>query len=600
LLLQELEASGEIDLLRFYGRRARRLLPAALLMILVTLAVSMFVFAPAEMLRYAGTAAATSLYASNFAFLRQATNYFSPTTILNPFLHTWSLAVEEQFYLVWPALLLLTARGKVRSRVVAVALAAMTLASFALCVWLTRYDEPWAFYLSPARAWEFGIGALVSLAGVTRWAIRSKAIPVLGWMAAAALLLSFGVIHERDSFPGYLALLPVAATAGLLVSGAAGDDSGPARILRTAPFQWIGRRSYSIYLWHWPILVLAAAFYPSLSTAGRLGCAVLAVIVAAASYRWLEAPIRNSPWLAMRRARSLGLAFCSTALGVAGALGVWIVAGHFAKQPEQMAITRATRERPLARRRNCLISEKATEVKTCSFGAQSSSFTIVLIGDSHADQWSTPIRAIAGNNGWRMLTYLKSNCSVADIPVYNQRLHRISSECAAWRSSAMKAIVRLRPQLVIIGEFSNRYSRQSSASVANAESLALWSAGMKRSFSRLQQGGGTIAMLRDTPTPQRDLGICLTRARWRGIPENCDIPRSVALDPALTMAESQLAASMPGVHLIDLTDRICGPTTCPALRDGMVVYRDATHIANQFASSLLDPLQAALLQSVSR
>lgn len=201
LLLRELENSGEIDLLRFYGRRSRRLLPAALLMTLVTLACGYFVFSPGEQLVFAKTAVATSLYSSNVWFLRQALDYFAPQAALNPFLHTWSLAVEEQFYLVWPAVLLLTSRRGLRPPLLIGAIAGLSLASFGLCLWLTRVNQPWAFYASPARAWEFGIGGLAALREVTKWARRSKVAVILGWIGAGALLLSFAVISESSSFP---------------------------------------------------------------------------------------------------------------------------------------------------------------------------------------------------------------------------------------------------------------------------------------------------------------------------------------------------------------------------------------------------------------
>ncbi len=597
LLVRELEESGDVDLMRFYGRRARRLLPAVLLMTIATLAAVSFVFPPHEQLRFAKAAGATSLYASNGLFLWQSLNYFAPLSASNPFLHTWSLAVEEQFYLVWPALLLLTCRRIVRPVRLAVTIAGVTLLSFAVCVWLTRIDQPWAFYASPARAWEFGIGGLAVLPWVTQWASRSKVLPVLGWIAAGALLLLFGLIREASSFPGYIVLLPVAATACLLVCGAAHSERGPARILRTAPFQWIGRRSYSIYLWHWPILALAVAIYPSLSAAQRLTCAVLTLICAALSYQWLEDPIRSNPWLAMRANRSVGLGICLTAIGAAAALGAALLAKYYTASPGQRAIASAARPRSLASQKGCLVEAKVAEPVACVFGEPSSSFTIVLFGDSHAGQWSGPLDSIATAEHWRVVTYLKTGCAAANVPVYDPRLHRVSDECADWRANAISAIVRLRPNLIVVSEFSSRYFRGGPSNPgANSARDARWAARMKRSLNDLRGAGSEIVLLRDTPTPQRDMESCLQNAEWRGLSkQTCDLHRASAVDPALTLAESQLADSIPGVRFIDLTSQFCDDTTCPAWRNGMMVYRDASHMTNGYAVSLAEPLRAALL-----
>jgi peptidoglycan/LPS O-acetylase OafA/YrhL len=602
LLIQELEHNGRIDLLRFYGRRARRLLPAVLLMTLVTLAAIPLILGPSDQLRYAASAAATSLYASNFLFLQQTVNYFNPTNASNPFLHTWSLGVEEQFYLVWPALLLLACRRRFRPLRLAVVLGSVTMLSFALCLWLTRLHQPWAFYASPSRAWEFGAGGLAALPWMTRWTQRFKAVALLGWVAAGGLILSFGLITEASDIPGFIVLLPVAATVCMLLSGAAQSEQGPARILRTAPFQWFGRRSYSLYLWHWPIIALAGALYPSLGVRSRLVCAAMTLICAAASYQWLEDPVRRNPWLGMRAIRSIALGAGLTVIGAAAAIGVVILARHFASSPGQRAIIRATRQMTVVGNHDCFVGFAESEPRTCVFGVLDSAFTMVLFGDSHAGQWSTPFASIADTEKWRMATYLKGGCSVADIPVYEPRLHRMSDECPAWRAKAIDAIVRLRPNIVVVSEFSGSYIDGPRASFhGHSVSMANWAAGMMRSLSKLRAAGSSIVLLRDTPVPQWDMRSCLENAEWRGAPrQTCDMPRSRAIDPALTAAERQLAAAIPGIRLVDLTKYFCSQTTCPAWRNGLVVYRDDSHVTNGFAVSLTEPVQCALVATLGR
>jgi peptidoglycan/LPS O-acetylase OafA/YrhL len=597
ILVSELENSGRIDLPRFYGRRARRLLPALLLVTVVTLVFGAVILSPPEQISAARAALASSLYVSNFWFLSQWFDYFAPENAHNPFLHTWSLSVEEQFYLFWPALLLLAGRSKPNSRTLAITIIITTAISFVICLWLTNARQAWAFYASPTRAWEFGLGALASLTPVTCWARSSKAAPVIGWVGLALVLLSFVVINEDIPFPGLVALLPSAATACVLASGASGKLVGPVLLLRAAPFQWFGRLSYSIYLWHWPIIVYASIADPSLSAWGRLGCIALTLACAAASYHVLERPIRLNVWLAERAIRSLGMGLSFSMIGAiaAGATGVlvdWLVASSLA----QRTISNVTLRLPAAGSRGCLVEFTHSRPVTCFFGPDTAPKTIVLFGDSHADEWSTPLAFLAGDEGWRVVTYLKASCSVADIPVYNIRLHRLSPECASWRSQALAEIVKLRPVAVVIYEFSSYYIRGPITDLgARAVDLTTWAAGLERSLRTLTAAGIRVIVVRDNPTPGRNMRECLSYAAWHKLPESrCATPRLVALSDAVTVAEHKVANAIPGVRFVDFTSEFCDQTICPAVRGGLIVYRDGHHLTTSYAMGLAEPLRAAL------
>lgn len=601
LLLAELETTGHVDLLRFYGRRARRLLPAALLMTLVTLACGALLLTPSEQLQAAKAAVCSSLYSSNFWFLRQTFDYFAPESGFNPFLHTWSLAVEEQFYLVWPALLLLSGRRKVHPLLLTSTIAAVTVASFALSLRQTDVRQPWAFYASPARAWEFGLGGLASLAPVSRWAERSRLAPKLGWVALAAMFASFIVIGEGSRFPGWVALLPVTATALVLVSGANRGGQGPARLLRTAPFQWFGQRSYSIYLWHWPIIVLAANIVSPIPVFSYLVCGALTIVLAALSFQLVESPIRRNSWLTMRAVRSVSFGSMLTLAGASAAVAAALFARQFNSQPTQRNILEVTGEASVSRKLGCLLGFTETRRAPCNIGVVSASKTVVLFGDSHADQWSTPLANIAKTEGWRVLTYLKSSCSVADIPVYNLRLHRYSPECMAWRSESIASIVALRPDLIIVGEFSRGYVHGPITGLGkHAVDATTWSDGLRKSLIKLRGAGSAVVVLRDTPSPGRDIRRCLERAAWkRASFAGCDTPRSAGLDAALAKAEEAAAASVPEVRFVDLTPQLCSNATCPAVVNGMIAYRDNNHMSTRFAETLAEPLRA-MLASVMR
>ncbi len=597
MLVSELEKSGRINLLRFYGRRARRLLPALLLVTVVTLVWGTVILSPPEQISAARAALASSLYVSNFWFLSQWFDYFAPENAHNPFLHTWTLSVEEQFYLFWPALLLLVGRSRPNPRTLAVTIILTTAISFIISLWLTSTRQAWAFYASPARAWEFGLGALASLTPVTRWACSSKAAPAIGWIGLALVLLSFIVINEEMPFPGLIALLPSAATACVLVSGASGKLMGPVLLLRTALFQWFGRLSYSIYLWHWPIIVYASIADPSLSVWGRLGCIALTLACASASYHFLEHPIRFNVWLAERAVRSVGMGVSFSMIGAiaAGATGIF-VNWSVASSPAQRTISDVTLRLPVAGSRGCLLEFIHTKPITCTFGSDAAPKTSVLFGDSHADEWSTPLAFLAGDEGWRVVTYLKASCSVADIPVYNIRLHRLSPECTSWRSQALAEIVKLRPAAVVILEFSSYYIRSPLTDLGErAVDLATWSAGLDRSLRTLTAAGIRVVLVRDNPTPGRNMRECLLYAVWHGLPESrCATPRLAALNDAVTVAEHKVVDAISGVRFADFTSEFCDQTICPAVRGGLIVYRDGHHLTTSYAMGLAEPLRSVV------
>ncbi len=594
MLVAEFDRAGHVDLENFYGKRARRLLPALLLVTIITLACATILLPPPEQMRAARAALASSLYLSNFWFLQQWFDYFAPENANNPFLHTWALSVEVQFYVLWSVLFFVAGRLKLQRSTLAIGIALISFASFIFCLWLTHTKQAWAFYASPTRVWEFGLGGLASFAPV-RWFRNSAS--AIGWCGLLLLLASFALIDGDTVFPGYAALMPAAATACVLMSGAAKSARSPASLLAAEPLQWIGRRSYSIYLWHWPMIVFASILFPSLSGWGRLVCAAFTLGFAALSYRLLEKPLRSNGWLAARTKRSLAMGVTLSAIGAVAAGGVVTFVYRLASSPAQKAISDSALLPSAASSRGCLVAFTDAKAVGCSFGVTSSSRTFVLLGDSHADEWSTPLATLAEREGWHMVTYLKSSCAVAKIPVYNIRLHRISSECASWRSQALDSIVRLGPDAVIIVEYSSGYIHgPQSDSGEHAVDLTTWSAGLEASLRQLRAAGIPVILVRDSPTPATNIRNCLSYADWRGVPESrCATPRSLAVSEAITDAERSVAEAIPGVRFVDFSSIFCDQTTCPAVRDGIIVYRDGDHLTTRYATHLAGPLKDLLL-----
>jgi peptidoglycan/LPS O-acetylase OafA/YrhL len=307
LLVRELQRTGTVSLMAFYARRARRLLPAAALCLLVTVAVSAVVLPPLLVPEVAGDGVAAALYASNIRFALEATDYLQAEGAPSPLLHYWSLGVEEQFYLFWPALLLLLTRGAGDlARRVGLIAAVVGVVSFALSLWLTTANQPWAFFSLPTRAWELGIGALLAV-GVTRLArLPTTVAAVAGWVGLAMVALSAVVIEPTTPFPGTAALLPTVGSGLVILSGISRPSTGPELVLGRRPLRFLGKISYSLYLWHWPVIVLpAAALESELPLAARIALALIAIPIAWMSQRWVEDPFRHGRFVGLMPRRNL-------------------------------------------------------------------------------------------------------------------------------------------------------------------------------------------------------------------------------------------------------------------------------------------------------
>lgn len=596
-LMQEIDCCGTVDLWRFYGRRARRLLPASLLVIAVTLAAGYFILAPSEQQLYAKGALFASSYVINLWLLRWSFDYFAADTANNPFLHFWSLSVEEQFYLLWPALLLLAARFRPGEKGMVLFLGVAAVVSFAASAWMTVVSQPWAFYFSPLRAWEFAVGGLVSFAVAERWASGFRFSPAMGWAGIGLIAATYLTVSETDPFPGFIALVPVSGTAMLLLSGARRSAAGPAALLSLPPFQWTGRLSYSLYLWHWPVIVYATILWPDLSLAGRLTCLLVTVALSYLSYRFVENPVRLNGWLSAGSARSLGLAALLTSLGVTLSYGASQIAAR-SVDPNQKLIAESAARSSSAREidTNCVASLEQTKPRSCSLGASQPRKTIVLFGDSHADHWSTPLAKVAEANNWRVVTYLKSSCSVAAVPTWNVRLMRAYSECDAWRKSAMKEIAELKPDTVIVAQFSYSYVENDvNGGLDHLVSRNVWAEGLRASLKALRDTNAEVVLLRDVPVHKSYLDRCVARSLWQGRKSSvCDTPRNEAIDERVSQAEQAATAGLAGVRYVDLTELFCNDVTCPAMIGGKLTFRDRHHIATPYAATLAGSMQRAI------
>ncbi|MDR7334603.1 acyltransferase family protein [Roseateles asaccharophilus] len=589
LLLRELETHGTIDLWAFFGRRVRRLLPASALALVVTLVGMRYLYAPHEQDELLSSMRAAALYAVNIWFASRPTDYFGGHTEANPLLHLWSLAVEEQFYLLWPLLLLavvrLTGRGARHATFWLVAVLGVT--SLVACVVVSLIKYKLAFFLTPFRIWEFAAGMAVMGSAHLVANLNKRWVTGLGLTALLALVLVSLTFDGRMRFPGGWAVIPVLAAVMLLVVVQRGRQSLVGRWLEARWLRWLGDCSYSVYLWHWPVLIVATQFFPKPDP--WLTVALLAVSIALGrlSYRLVEQPFLHGllqDWSA-RRIVLAGLALC-----IMVAVAAQLTRKFVHVTPEQGRFLKAAKW-TVVDSTECLTLAPALDQPACEFGSKQPRATVVLFGDSHASQWFVPLQHLAEKHGLRLVALTKAACPSVDVTVQVYTTLNEYRECTIWRERMLKRIEAMKPEVVVM---------------ANSSGYSIvpkhWQAGLDRTITRLQGMGVRIGYIRDTPFPGFDVPTCHARSAWRGWSLGQACTYLVADDEARLSPIAQveeIALKQRGATFINLAASMCSAAVCETARDGMVMFMDRNHLTEDFALSLAPQLESPLLQLVN-
>ncbi len=620
LLVDELERTGSISLRSFYARRARRLLPLAAL-VLIAVAVGMQFFTPPVFrptVRFDAISAA--FYYSNWQFALESVNYLTLGGAQNPVLHYWSLSVEEQFYLAWPLLLIAAARlrgrrawsSSVRMRL-AMVIAVVGGASFVYSIVETAAQPAIAYFETTTRVWEFAAGAGLALCVSHRAKARPLAATIAGALGLAAIVVAALTYGATTEFPGTAALLPVLGTCLVLAAGASAPGVGVGALLSTRPMTYIGKISYAWYLWHWPCLVFArtARWAPPDGRIGITGTAVavaISLVLAIVTHALVEVPARRASWFAVDRRRVLLLAGSATAaaviaLGVSGGPlslpgGVSLIGNADASTSVPAAATplEAQGSTAYSALHGCHVGYDATAPASgCVFGDATSKRTVVLIGDSHAAQWFPALERLATRERFRLIVWTKSGCPLAPgVHIFLPAIGRDYTECGAWTSSVLRSLAAMpRPSMVIVGRTSTylpQVLEPDGGHPSMAQASTLWGAGADAAVTRLRHIANRVILLRDTPHPAFDVPACIS---WDpSMSSSCDFSRGAPSDAAEYAAER--AAGVPRFVYSDPTPAVCSRTTCLAVANGVITYRDDNHLTAAYAAARWRQLAQAL------
>jgi peptidoglycan/LPS O-acetylase OafA/YrhL len=619
-LLRELDRTGTVSMSAFWARRARRILPPALV-VLLCCACATIAFVPLSYWQqFFSELRASTTYGQNWHLAAAAVDYLSQNDPPSPVQHFWSLSAEEQFYLVWPVLILLAVtvtrfrRVHVGRRSIAVVMAALTVVSLAYGIYTTTTDPAAAYFVTPTRAWEFGAGGLLALLPLWEGG-RNGLRSLVSWLGLLAIVVAALTYSDATPFPGVAAVLPVAGSLLVIAAGAPSGRWAPTRPLSIRPLQFLGDISYSIYLWHLPLLVLAPfVLGEALNDETRLTLVMLTILAAWLTKLAIEDPVRVGPLLAARKARwTFAAAASGTAVVMAVSLwGASYVQAQIHKDERRTAQTVASkpncfgaaardplhpcsnpalkkvvvptpveaRDRPNA---PCTIL-RGQPMTVCAFGVPKSQAkgTIALVGDSHASHWRAALAVVAREKSWHGVSITRSGCPFSR--TVKKLRNPLQGQCVRWNRQVPAWLAKHREvsTIFVVQDSGSRWVTPAGQNPWNAQV-----AGWARAWKTLPRSIKHIVVIRDTPKDRLSTVACVEKAiaSHADAGRRCAVPRSFAIDrDSEAVAAARLRS--PRVRTVDLTRFFCDSTRCYPVIGGVLVHKDDHHMTMVFATTL--------------
>ena len=619
LLFRELDTTGRVAVAHFYSRRFRRLLPPAFLVILVTLLFGRSVLAHDQVLSLTSDAFWAAVYGINYHLALEGVTYQSaadPSALQ----HFWSLAVEEQFYLIWPTVLLIVGFAVARQwrrPVVATLLSLVFVVSLFVSIRVTDTNVPMAYFSLQTRAWELAAGGLLALSVPLVARLPDNALRWLGWGGLAAIVATLFLYTDATPFPSYTALLPVLGAVAIIAGGTRlVPGSVETRLLDRRPVQYIGRSSYAWYLWHWPMLVLLPVWLGrELVLWERLEVVFIAYWFAVLTYilenaaarsawnhrRWLLAGAAGSVLIIaatslvtvlMPSLQGRGAATAATLLrspdptgvdrAIARSLQITAVPANLTP-----TLAKASKDYPWEPS-GCHAGLAQVVPHDCVFGDPKGSKTAVLIGDSHADQWLNALSTDAAANGWKLISMTKAACPVADLLVWNNDLKRPYTECQTFKAAAWPQIKAIKPDLII--------ASQADAVGASTFKPNTWAASTVQQLRALSGPKTRLVYLGDTPYMPADANRCVER--HLDDVRACIYPINENAQWTDFYRTMRTAITTDRIGYVDTHAFFCNRYVCPAVVENMLTHRDQGHATRTYANWLA-PMLAPIFEKGS-
>ena len=623
-LIAEIDRTARISLPAFYARRAKRILPAATVVLFVTAASVRLLVPRTRWEEIGGDIVSAATYVVNWRLADRAVDYLAEDSPPSPVQHYWSLAVEEQFYLVWPLLILAAIfvarvihRKNVRP-ILWIGILIVAVPSFAWSVIETASSPERAFFVSTTRIWELSIGAGIALITTSVARIPRALAAIAGWLGLAAILASALLVTSRTPWPGYTAALPTLGAAAVIAAGTAAGPRGPVAILGTRPFRWIGDLSYSLYLWHWPMIVLATAHWDGLSVARGTAVVVASVIPAWITFRLVENPLRYSRAVSRSPRLALSLGGNFTMVSILAGIALLVTSASavsITESPDQRApgadvlvaspgdrladavpdqfefITpdplQATKDLPDTTADECFQQMVSAELVWCTYGNPRGVTKVALVGDSKMDQWLPAFQLLATQNDWKLVVAFKGACPFMSATALKGDDPNVPyPDCTQWNATLLDRLVVERPDYVVTSHVSSRATDSDGGA-----SIDAMISGMRDSWSTLESVGTKVILIANNPYPGLNVMECVDKNRDRL--SACAYSRDRHLaDPAFLTQRQAVAGT--NVKMIDLFDAICPMKQCPPVIGNVLVYRRGSHITATYVETLTPQLAQAL------
>ena len=610
-LFTEYHTTGRIKPLAFYARRIRRLLPASFLVLLVSLALTAFILPASNTQKFADGITASAFYVANWFLALTSTGYNQIGADPSIIQQYWSLSVEEQFYLIWPLLfiiagLIATALIKKSGRAKTIFLSVLSIvfiASLVTSILQTRALPEQAFYSTFTRAWEFALGGLIAFAptgarlATTR--ARRVALITLAWLAFAIIIATSFLFTDAMPYPGWRALIPVAAAALLILIGDLDTNHEPAYLTKFSPVLAIGALSYSIYLWHWPVIITAAHYRGTTMTLPRAALIIAITLALAIATKYaIENPLRFGPAL-RTPLRAILFAAIGELIITALAIAATWRANTLTAQAETNHTTPFTNTQQInnaihtqintntwtgitqftprkgssiAGKFGCYAVHDEPGIKRCTFGPKNSNHLMVVIGDSFADMYAAGIIAGFANTDWRILPITNSQCPAADFHRSNSQIKAELSSCEAFQEWRHQEIVKLKPEAIVVAHNSSIYFNGEKPTGQS------WTAGLTSFLSKIESITQNIVVVGEAPW--------ITSCSVSEAPSSCS---SINPDWSTYNSEKR-AVNDAGFDFIDTRRWYCDETLtiCPEAIDGTYVHRalNDPHISDEYSLRL--------------
>jgi peptidoglycan/LPS O-acetylase OafA/YrhL len=591
LLSRHVEQHGRVLFLSFYSRRLLRLAPAFLVVLLVTCVLFFYMSSPAEYVRQLDEALYSNFWLANYFFSSQDVAYFDELPNAYVFLHTWSLSVEEQFYLVWPlcftAIIVFSDRYSKNSTLKWLLL--LTLFLFIYSLILSVLSPKVSFFSPAARAWQFSLGASIAIYHSRLECSRIE----YGFLALVARFLGFLLILYSasslfyfDELKSIYSVFPSLGAALLLIPS---DDIRFGKVGRIVvwPMLLMGTLSYSFYLWHWPVLVFFGRFANVFSDVSSQWLAFgISVMLAAMTYSMVERPMRKAVYLVVRPRMVL---FGGLSMIVFMGIVLSVVSPMYMSSSKVSIkeMNSVRRDRPEFYKYGCDSWYSSSELMPCGSPKSDDDKVLVLLGDSVVAQWYPALKNKYTRNGWRMIVLTKSACPMVDASIYYKRIGAYYTICDDWREQALAYVESIKPEVVITGgSWNYSFSRDD------------WERGLQSVVKRLSSSVGEVRIISPTPSLSVDGPDCVQRVenieKYLGLDISEFSCASAYSEPSTNHYYRAVSNNFLNVEYIDVQDLVCPEVSCKAKANDIFTFRDSSHLTTRFVESKSEEFQRLL------